>query len=170
MWRESLRVGRSSCGRRSIGSASPHGLFGLDQLEDLCRTAERRNVTTIARVPTSAHQPSCAISIVGSWAFWAHVATEADAGQLVRACYFGPLGERSFGANRTPTTMGGSRREIILNASPAEAGVHLSAAGATDRWVPASPTELLRGLKAYGAAGGNDFMPWVGNASGELSS
>src|SRR6516165_5130167 len=27
-----------------------HGPFGLDQLEDLCRTAERYNVTTIARV------------------------------------------------------------------------------------------------------------------------
>ena len=29
-----------------------------------------------------------------------HIATEADARQLVRACYFGPLGECSFGANR----------------------------------------------------------------------
>jgi len=29
-----------------------------------------------------------------------HIATEVDARQLVRACYFGPLGERSFGANR----------------------------------------------------------------------
>ena len=28
-----------------------HGPFDLDQLEDLCRTAERYNVTTIARVP-----------------------------------------------------------------------------------------------------------------------
>jgi 2-keto-3-deoxy-L-rhamnonate aldolase RhmA len=27
-----------------------HGPFGLDQLEDPCRTAERHNVTTIARV------------------------------------------------------------------------------------------------------------------------
>jgi 2-keto-3-deoxy-L-rhamnonate aldolase RhmA len=29
-----------------------------------------------------------------------HIATEADARQLVGACYFGPLGERSFGGNR----------------------------------------------------------------------
>ena len=29
-----------------------------------------------------------------------HIATEVDARQLVRACYFGPLGERSFGGNR----------------------------------------------------------------------
>ena len=28
-----------------------HGPFGLDQLEDLCRTAEHHNLTTIARVP-----------------------------------------------------------------------------------------------------------------------
>src|SRR5437588_12459295 len=28
-----------------------HGPFGLDQLEDLCRTAERYNMTTVARVP-----------------------------------------------------------------------------------------------------------------------
>src|SRR5690242_21963054 len=28
-----------------------HGPFGLDQLEDLCRSAERYNVTPIARVP-----------------------------------------------------------------------------------------------------------------------
>ena len=28
-----------------------HGPFGLDQLEDLCRTAERHNLTAIARVP-----------------------------------------------------------------------------------------------------------------------
>ena len=30
-----------------------HGPFGLDQLEDLCRTAERYNVTPIARVPAA---------------------------------------------------------------------------------------------------------------------
>jgi len=29
-----------------------------------------------------------------------HIATQADAEQLVKACYFGPLGERSFGGNR----------------------------------------------------------------------
>src|SRR5437588_9212342 len=48
-----------------------HGPFGLDQLEDLCRTAERHNLTMIARCQTSARRPSCAISIVGSWPYWA---------------------------------------------------------------------------------------------------
>src|SRR5947208_9995564 len=50
-----------------------HGPFGLDQLEDLCRTAERHNLTTIARVPDidSSTILRCAISIAGSWAYWA---------------------------------------------------------------------------------------------------
>ena len=78
-----------------------HGPFGLDQLEDLCRTAERHNLTTIARVPDIGSSTILRyldrgiMGILGP-----HIATEADTRQLVRACYFGPLGERSFGANR----------------------------------------------------------------------
>jgi 2-keto-3-deoxy-L-rhamnonate aldolase RhmA len=78
-----------------------HGPFGLDQLEDLCRTAERYNVTPIARVPDIGastilrYLDRGIMGILGP-----HIATDADARQLVRACYFGPLGERSFGANR----------------------------------------------------------------------
>jgi 2-keto-3-deoxy-L-rhamnonate aldolase RhmA len=77
-----------------------HGPFGLDQLEDLCRTAERYNLTPIARVPDIGSSTILRfldrgiMGIVGP-----HIASEADARQLVRACYFGPLGERSFGAN-----------------------------------------------------------------------
>src|SRR6266446_2824443 len=78
-----------------------HGPFGLDQLEDLCRTAERHNLTAIARVPDIGSSTILRyldrgiMGILGP-----HIATEVDARQLVRACYFGPLGERSFGANR----------------------------------------------------------------------
>ncbi len=78
-----------------------HGPFGLDQLEDLCRTAERHSLTTIARVPDIGSSTILRyldrgiMGILGP-----HIATEADARQLVRACHFGPLGERSFGANR----------------------------------------------------------------------
>src|SRR5262245_13815420 len=78
-----------------------HGPFGLDQLEDLCRTAERHNLTTIARVPdigsstTLRYLDRGIMGVLGP-----HIATEAGARQPVRACYFGPLGERSFGANR----------------------------------------------------------------------
>src|ERR1700755_3166902 len=78
-----------------------HGPFGLDQLEDLCRTAERYNLTPIARVPDIG--PSTILRYLDRGirgVLGPHIATEADTRQLVRACYFGPLGERSFGANR----------------------------------------------------------------------
>ncbi len=78
-----------------------HGPFDLTQLEDLCRSAERYNLTPFARVPDIGRSTILRYldrgirGILGP-----HIATEADARQLVRACYFGPLGERSFGGNR----------------------------------------------------------------------
>lgn len=78
-----------------------HGPFGLDQLEDLCRIAEAVGVTPIARVPDISSSTILRFldrglrGILGP-----HIATQADASQLVQACYFGPLGSRSFGANR----------------------------------------------------------------------
>jgi 4-hydroxy-2-oxoheptanedioate aldolase len=78
-----------------------HGPFGLDQLEDLCRTAQAFGVTPMARVPDIGASTILRFldrgiqGIVGP-----HIATQADAEQLVSACYFGPLGQRSFGANR----------------------------------------------------------------------
>ena len=65
-----------------------HGPFGLDQLEDLCWTAERHNVTAIARVPDIGsstilrHLDRGIMGILGP-----HIATEADAHQLVRALF-----------------------------------------------------------------------------------
>ena len=78
-----------------------HGPFGLDQLEDLCRTAELHRVTTIARVPDIGSSTILRyldrgiMGILGP-----HIATEADARQLVRACLLRSAGERSFAANR----------------------------------------------------------------------
>jgi 2-keto-3-deoxy-L-rhamnonate aldolase RhmA len=78
-----------------------HGPFGLDQLEDLCRTAERHNLTTVARVPDIGSSTILRFLDRGIMGIMGpHIATEADARQLVRACYFGPMGERSFGGNR----------------------------------------------------------------------
>ena len=60
-----------------------HGPFGLDQLEDLCRTAERHNLTTIARVPDIGastilrYLDRGIMGVVGP-----HIATEMDARQL----------------------------------------------------------------------------------------
>ena len=78
-----------------------HGPFGLDQLEDLCRTAERYNITPYARVPDIGSSTILRYLDRGiRGVLGPHVTTEADARQLVNACYFGPLGERSFGGNR----------------------------------------------------------------------
>src|SRR3978361_631624 len=77
-----------------------HGPFGLDQLEDLCRTAERYHLTPIARVPDIGSSTILRyldrgiMGILGP-----HIATEADARQLARACYFAPRRLRYFGAN-----------------------------------------------------------------------
>src|SRR2546430_15267760 len=86
-----------------------HGPFGLDQLEDLCRTAERHRVTTVARVPDIG--PSTILryldrGIMGI--LGPHIATEADARPPVRGGYFRPLGERSFGAKPGPGYKGAS--------------------------------------------------------------
>src|SRR5271156_3941463 len=78
-----------------------HGPFGLDQLEDLCRTAELHRATTIARVPDIGSSTILRDLDRGLMGILArHTAPGAAARQLVRACRFGPLGERSFGANR----------------------------------------------------------------------
>ncbi len=78
-----------------------HGPFDLTQLEDLCRTAERYSLTTVARVPDIGSSTILRYLDRGIGGILGpHIATEADARQLVRACYFGPLGERSFGGNR----------------------------------------------------------------------
>ncbi len=78
-----------------------HGPFGLAEIEEHCRVAELNGITAIARVPNI---DSATIlqyldrgiqGILGP-----HIASRADAEQLVRACYFGPIGERSFGGNR----------------------------------------------------------------------
>ncbi len=78
-----------------------HGPFGLDQIEDACRVAEQVGITPIARVPSIqshvvlSYLDRGVMGIMGP-----HIGTRQDAEQLVRACYFGPLGERSFGGNR----------------------------------------------------------------------
>lgn len=78
-----------------------HGPFDQEQLEHVCRTAESVGVTPIARVPNI--QSSTILQYVDrgiQGIIGPHIATKSDAEQLVRACYFGPLGERSFGGNR----------------------------------------------------------------------
>lgn len=92
-----------------------HGPFSLDQIEEICRVAEMVGVTPVARVPNIESSTILRFldrgiqGIVGP-----HIATKADAEQLVRACLFGPEGERSFGGNR------GSDYDLIANEEKVE--------------------------------------------------
>ncbi len=78
-----------------------HGPFGLDQIEEACRVAEQFDMTPIARVPNIEQSTILryldrgVMGIMGP-----HIGTREQAEQLVRACYFGPTGDRSFGGNR----------------------------------------------------------------------
>ena len=78
-----------------------HGTFSLDDLDNLVRVAEMYDVATWARVP------SIEQSTIGRYLDRGiqgiegpHVSTRADAEQLVEACYYSPIGNRSLGAGR----------------------------------------------------------------------
>ena len=78
-----------------------HGPFDLANIEDVCRTAELYDVTPIARVPNIEQSTILRYLDRGvQGVMGPHICTGEDARQLVRACRFGPLGERSFGGNR----------------------------------------------------------------------
>lgn len=78
-----------------------HGPFSLSDLEDHCRTAESVGITPIARVPNIEASTILQYLDRGIQGIMGpHIATRTDAEQLVKACLFGPQGERSFGGNR----------------------------------------------------------------------
>lgn len=78
-----------------------HGPFGLEDIEAICRTAESVGLTTIARVPDVNASTILRFLDRGVQGIYGpHISSKEDAQKLVNACYFGPEGERSFGANR----------------------------------------------------------------------
>ena len=78
-----------------------HGPFTLENIEDICRTADAAGMTTIARVPDVNASTILRFLDRGVQGIYGpHIATKEDAQKLVDACYFGPQGQRSFGANR----------------------------------------------------------------------
>jgi 4-hydroxy-2-oxoheptanedioate aldolase len=78
-----------------------HGPFSLEQVEEVCRAAELVGLTLIARVPNIHSSTILRFLDRGvQGVLGPHIASKADAEKLVKACYFGPLGERSFGGNR----------------------------------------------------------------------
>lgn len=83
-----------------------HGPFDLTQLEDLCRTAERYNVTPFARVPDIGSSTILRYldrGIMG--VLGPHIANEADARQLVRRATSARLGNDPSAATAAPTIM-----------------------------------------------------------------
>lgn len=78
-----------------------HGVFGNTDLDDICRAADLVGMTPIARVPDVSSATINRRLDRGIRGIIApHVATREDAEQLVRACYFGPIGTRSLGGAR----------------------------------------------------------------------
>ncbi|MFP6680016.1 MAG: aldolase/citrate lyase family protein [Dehalococcoidia bacterium] len=78
-----------------------HGPFSLQDVENACRAAEAVGMTPIARVPSiQSHVVLQYLDRGMKGIVGPHIATKADAEQLVRACKFGPEGQRSYGANR----------------------------------------------------------------------
>ena len=78
-----------------------HGPFELQQIEHLCRAAESLGITPIARVPNIDSSTILQYLDRGIQGIMGpHIASKADAEQLVAACLFGPQGQRSFGGNR----------------------------------------------------------------------
>jgi 4-hydroxy-2-oxoheptanedioate aldolase len=78
-----------------------HGTFDWRDVEAACIAAERHGLTTIARVPD---QSSATITRfldrgIGGLVI-PHVETPEQAKEAVAACYYAPLGDRSFGGNR----------------------------------------------------------------------
>ncbi len=78
-----------------------HGCFDWRDIETACIAAERHGLTCIARVPDrSAATVTRFIDRGVRGIIVPHVETVAQAREAVAACYFAPLGERSFGGNR----------------------------------------------------------------------
>ena len=78
-----------------------HGAFDLRTVEGCCRAADLVGLIPIARVPDlfpatiNRFLDRGLRGVIGP-----HVATRADAEHLVEACYFSPLGRRSWGDSR----------------------------------------------------------------------
>jgi 2-keto-3-deoxy-L-rhamnonate aldolase RhmA len=115
-----------------------HGAFDNRDIESACVAAERHGITPIARVP----DPSAATitrfldrGIKGIVV--PHVDSVEDARAVIDAAYYGPLGNRSYGGNRTqfaaairdmPAHMARANEEICVSIMVETLGA-LAAAG-----------------------------------------
>ena len=93
-----------------------HGPFGYSQLEEVVRASEAAGATPVARVENIEQSTILQYLDRGVQGILGpHISSGQDAQKLVDACYFGPMGKRSFGGNRgtnygfTPDAWGDKR-------------------------------------------------------------
>ena len=92
-----------------------HGCFTHRDLETACITAERWGLTVIARVPDGSEATITGFLDRGVRGIVVpHIETVADASAAVKAVYFAPLGERSFGGGRPTYTAIADRQAHML--------------------------------------------------------
>ena len=78
-----------------------HGCFDWRDIETMCITCERHDLTPIARIPDLASATITRFLDRGVRGLvLPHVESIDDAGRAIDAAYFAPLGSRSFGAGR----------------------------------------------------------------------
>ena len=78
-----------------------HGVFTLQDIEDMCRVADLAGLTPTARVPNI--QASTILQFLDRGVMGIlgpHIITKEDAEALVEACLFVPQGKRSFAGSR----------------------------------------------------------------------
>ena len=115
-----------------------HGRFDWQDIETACITAERWGKTLIARVPDQSAATIVHFLDRGVLGIVApHVETVAQARAIVRASYFAPLGDRSFGGGR-PAYLAApdktahmlERNSLVSVCLMIESGAGIEAAGA----------------------------------------
>jgi 2-keto-3-deoxy-L-rhamnonate aldolase RhmA len=101
-----------------------HGLFALSEVESSCILAERYGITPIARVRANT------VDVITQYLdrgvkgiVVPHVEDAADACRAVDACFYQPLGQRSFGGGRPYAHM--SRADFPALIAEANAGISL---------------------------------------------
>lgn len=142
-----------------------HGPFGYTELEEQVRAIEAAGATAVARVENV--QQSHILQYLDrgiQGIIVPHVSTGEDAQALVDACYFGPVGKRSFGGNRgtnytfTPDPWGDKTAYYKESNDNMLVGALLEDQGAVDN---IDDILAIEGITHFGI-GPNDFAQGIG--------
>ncbi len=142
-----------------------HGPFGYTELEEQVRAIEAAGATAVARVENVEQSTILQYldrgiqGVVGP-----HVSSGEDAQKLVDGCYFGPVGQRSFGGNRgtnytfTPDPWGDKTAYYSDSNANMLVGALLEDQGAVDN---IDDILAVEGIHHFGI-GPNDFAQGIG--------